>query len=90
MCIIIHWGFTGGERGGQYMVRRHPAWMSHQVAVERELMVKDLVGLDLNICRLALSTTQGLMDHDAAVGKAVALALGWGGHSAAARRHREA
>jgi hypothetical protein len=52
-------------------------------------VVQDLIGLDLNVCGLTLGTTQGLMDHDAAVGKAVALALevhtGQAQHNAAAR-----
>jgi hypothetical protein len=38
-------------------------------------VVQDLVGLDLNVSGLALRAAQGLMDHDAAVGQAVALAL---------------
>ena len=46
-----------------------------QVAIQRQLVVQDLVGLDLNISGLALGATQGLVDHDAAVGQAVALAL---------------
>ena len=46
-----------------------------QVAVERELVVQDLVGLDFNIGCLPLGPSQRLMDHDAAVGQAVPLAL---------------
>jgi hypothetical protein len=38
-------------------------------------VVQDLVRLDLNVSGLALRSTQRLMDHDAAVGQAVALAL---------------
>lgn len=38
-------------------------------------MVQNLVCLDLNICGLTLSTTQRLVDHDAGVRQAVALAL---------------
>lgn len=48
---------------------------THQVAVECELVVQDLICLNLNVCGLALGATQGLMDHDARVGQAVALAL---------------
>ena len=38
-------------------------------------MVQDLVGLDLDIRSLTLGTPERLMDHDARVGQAVALAL---------------
>lgn len=50
-------------------------------------MVQDLISLDLNVCGLTLCTTQRLMNHDAAVGKAVALALrdGEGGSEAHAK-----
>jgi hypothetical protein len=37
--------------------------------------MQDLIRLDLNVCGLTLCTSQRLMDHDAAVGQAVALAL---------------
>ncbi len=36
-----------------------------QIAIEGELVVQDLVSLDLNVCSLALGSSQGLMDHDA-------------------------
>jgi hypothetical protein len=48
---------------------------AYQVAVESELVVQDLICLDLNICGLTLCSSQRLMDHDAAVWQAVALAL---------------
>ena len=44
-------------------------------------MVQDLVRLDLNVRLLALGATQRLMDHDARVGQAVALAWGRGGEA---------
>lgn len=62
--------------------------VSHQVPVECKLVVQDLIGLDLNVSGLTLGTTQGLMDHDAAVGKAVALALGV--HTARRAQHSTA
>ena len=46
-----------------------------QVAIERELVVQDLVGLDLNVSSLPLGTTLRLVDHDARVCERVALAL---------------
>lgn len=49
--------------------------MAHQVSVQRELVVQDLVGLDLNVRGLPLGAPQRLVDHDAGVGQAVALAL---------------
>eukprot|EP00967_Tisochrysis_lutea_P069611 scaffold91537_cov20-Tisochrysis_lutea.AAC.1 len=58
---------------------------THQVAIQSELVVQDLVGLDLDISGLALGSTQGLVDHDAGVGKAVALALWYRKHK---RRQR--
>ncbi len=54
-------------------VDKHAA--AHQVAVQGQLVVQNFVSLDLDIGGLALGTTQRLMDHDAAVGEAVALAL---------------
>jgi len=38
---------------------------THQVAIQSELVVQDLVGLDLNVSGLALGTSQRLVDHDA-------------------------
>lgn len=38
-------------------------------------MVHDLFGLDLNVHRLPAGTSKGLVDHNAAVGHAVTLAL---------------
>ena len=35
-----------------------------QVAIQRELVVQNLVSLDLDVGCLALSASQGLMDHD--------------------------
>lgn len=51
------------------------AAVAYQVAIECELVVQDLICLDLNISSLTLCATQRLMDHDATVGQAVALAL---------------
>ena len=46
-----------------------------QVAVQGELVVQDLIGLDFNVCRLALGSSQGLMDHDPGAGQRIILAL---------------
>jgi hypothetical protein len=53
-----------------------------KVAVERKLVMQDLVGLDFNVCSLALRASQRLVDHDTGVGQAVALALhAWHGRA---------
>ena len=46
-----------------------------QVAVESQLVVEDLISLDLNVCSLALGSSQGLMDHDPGVGQRIPLTL---------------
>merc|ERR1712078_814418 len=46
-----------------------------KVPVEAELVVQDLVGLDLDVRGLPLRAAQGLVDHDAAIGEPVTLAL---------------
>eukprot|EP00955_Chlamydomonas_euryale_P101719 365366-Chlamydomonas_euryale.AAC.13 len=66
----------------------HPC--THQVPVERELVVQDLVCLDLNVGRLALRAAERLVDHDARVGQAVALALLSRRQQERAHRRREA
>lgn len=57
------------------MACHHLLNCTYQVTIEGELVVQNLICLDLNVCGLALSTTQGLMDHNAAVRQAVSLAL---------------
>ena len=46
-----------------------------QVPVERQLVVQDLVGLDLDVRGLALRASEGLVDHDSGVGQRVAFPL---------------
>ena len=53
--------------------------MLGQQSVELFLQVEDFLGVDFNIRRLSLETTQRLMNHDARVGQHEALALGAGG-----------
>ena len=50
-----------------------------QDLVEALLDALDLLGLDLDVGRLALRAAAGLVDHDAGVGQREALALGAGG-----------
>ena len=47
----------------------------HQQLTAARETTRQPTHLNLNVCRLALSATKGLVDHDAAVGQAVTLAL---------------
>jgi hypothetical protein len=50
--------------------------VKRQELVELGLDLQDLAGVDLDVGGLALKTAQGLVDHHAGIGQAVALALG--------------
>ena len=46
-----------------------------QIAVQGELVVKDFISLDLNVCCLPLCSSQRLMDHDSGTWQRIPLAL---------------